>query len=74
MLSILSQHNVLYWLMKSISIFKSSEYATSISKYCSLTRLQASRTSAALRKKWEELEIPFELKVIETPYRDIIYG
>jgi hypothetical protein len=26
----------------------------------------------ALRRKWKELKIPFELKIIETPYRDII--
>lgn len=28
--------------------------------------------AASLRKKWEELKIPYELKIIETPYRDII--
>jgi len=28
--------------------------------------------AANLSNKWKELEIPFELKVIETPYRDII--
>jgi amino acid transporter len=52
---------------------KAINYATSISK--NIVALHVCRHpehAAALRKKWEELEIPFELKVIETPYRDII--
>jgi len=52
---------------------KAINYATSISK--NIVALHVCRHPehvAALRKKWEELEIPFELKVIETPYRDII--
>jgi amino acid transporter len=52
---------------------KAINYATSISK--NITALHVCRHpkhAAALREKWEELEIPFELRIIETPYRDII--
>lgn len=52
---------------------KAINYATSISD--NIVALHVCRHpdhAAALRRKWKELEIPFELKVIETPYRDII--
>ncbi|MFT3951972.1 MAG: APC family permease [Oscillospiraceae bacterium] len=52
---------------------KALNYATSIS-----TDIQALHIcrhpehAEALRKKWDHLEIPIELKIILTPYRDII--
>lgn len=52
---------------------KAVNYANSISN--NITALHVCRHpehAASLRKKWEELEIPFELNIIETPYRDII--
>lgn len=52
---------------------KSINYATSISE--NITALHVCRHpehAASLRKKWDELGIPFELIIIETPYRDII--
>lgn len=52
---------------------KAINYANSISN--NITALHVCRHpehAKALRKKWDELEIPIELKIIETPYRDII--
>lgn len=52
---------------------KAINYATSISK--NIVALHVCRNpkhAVALRQKWEELGIPFELKIIETPFRDII--
>lgn len=52
---------------------KAINYATSISKnIVALHVCRHPKHAAALRKEWEELDIPFELKVIETPFRDII--
>jgi len=51
---------------------KAINYATSISKnIMALHVCRHPEHAAALRRKWEELGIPFELKIIETPYRDI---
>jgi len=52
---------------------KAINYATSISN--NIVALHVCRNpkhAVALRQKWEELGIPFELKIIETPFRDII--
>lgn len=52
---------------------KSINYANSISN--NITALHICRHpehAQKLRKQWEELEIPIELKIIETPYRDVI--
>lgn len=52
---------------------KAINYANSISK--NITALHVCRHpehANELRKQWEDLEIPIELVVIETPYRDII--
>lgn len=52
---------------------KAINYANSISN--NITALHVCRHpehAEALRKQWEELEIPINLKIIETPYRDII--
>jgi amino acid transporter len=53
---------------------KAINYANSISG--NITALHVCRHpehAAALRKQWEELDIPIKLEVIETPYRDIIH-
>ena len=52
---------------------KAINYAHSISN--NITALHVCRHpehAIKLRKQWEELKIPIELKIIETPYRDII--
>lgn len=52
---------------------KAINYADSISD--NITALHVCRHpehAKELRTKWEELKIPFKLKIIETPYRDII--
>ncbi|MDF2844390.1 MAG: amino acid permease-associated region [Herbinix sp.] len=52
---------------------KAINYANSISN--NITALHVCRHpehARILRQQWEELKIPIELKVIETPYRDII--
>ncbi|MBA4699495.1 MAG: APC family permease [Ruminococcus sp.] len=52
---------------------KAINYANSISN--NITALHICRHpehAEALRKEWEELKIPCKLKIIETPYRDII--
>ncbi|HWT73525.1 MAG TPA: APC family permease [Mobilitalea sp.] len=52
---------------------KAINYANSISN--NITALHVCRHpehAASLRKQWEDLKIPIELKIIETPYRDII--
>ncbi|WMJ87312.1 APC family permease [Anaerocolumna sp. MB42-C2] len=52
---------------------KAINYANSISN--NITALHVCRHpehASQLRKQWEDLEIPIELKIIETPYRDII--
>lgn len=52
---------------------KSINYANSISN--NITALHICRHpehAESLRKQWEELKIPIELKIIETPYRDVI--
>lgn len=52
---------------------KAINYANSISN--NITALHVCRHpehARVLREQWEELKIPIELKVIETPYRDII--
>ncbi len=52
---------------------KAINYANSISN--NITALHVCRHpehAGILRRKWKELEIPIELKIIETPYRDII--
>ncbi len=52
---------------------KAINYANSISS--NITALHVCRHpehAKTLRKKWDELGIPVELKIIETPYRDII--
>lgn len=52
---------------------KAINYANSISN--NITALHVCRHpehAAQLRKQWDDLEIPIELKIIETPYRDII--
>lgn len=52
---------------------KAINYANSISN--NITALHVCRHAdhaQQLRKQWESLEIPIELKIIETPYRDII--
>lgn len=52
---------------------KAINYANSISD--NITALHVCRHpehAESLRKQWEELKIPIELKIIETPYRDII--
>lgn len=52
---------------------KSVNYATSISdNIMALHICRHPEHAEALRRKWKELKIPFELKIIETPYRDII--
>jgi Amino acid permease. len=54
-------------------LLKSINYATSIShKIMALHICRNPKHAAALRKRWEDYKIPFELKIIETPYRDII--
>lgn len=53
---------------------KAINYANSISD--NITALHVCRHpehAAALRKQWESYKIPYELKIIETPYRDIIH-
>jgi len=52
---------------------KAINYANSISD--NITALHVCRHpehAVSLRKKWEELNIPIQLYIIETPYRDII--
>ena len=52
---------------------KAINYANSISN--NITVLHVCRHpehARSLRKQWEELKVPFELVIIETPYRDII--
>lgn len=52
---------------------KAINYANSISN--NITALHVCRHpehAVALRKQWEDLEIPIPLKIIETPYRDIV--
>ncbi|MFT4143125.1 MAG: APC family permease [Mobilitalea sp.] len=52
---------------------KAINYANSISN--NITALHVCRHpehARVLREQWEELKIPIELKIIETPYRDII--
>lgn len=52
---------------------KAINYANSISN--NITALHVCRHpehAEKLRKQWKELEIPIELNIIETPYRDII--
>ncbi len=52
---------------------KSINYANSISN--NITALHICRHpehAKKLREQWEELKIPVELKIIETPYRDVI--
>jgi len=52
---------------------KAINYANSISNnIMALHVCQHHEHALALRKKWKELDIPFELVIIETPYRDII--
>jgi amino acid transporter len=52
---------------------KAINYATSIStNIMALHVCRHAEHAEKLRKKWKELKIPFELKIIETPYRDII--
>lgn len=52
---------------------KSVNYATSIAdNVIALHICRHPEHAEALRRKWKELEIPFELKIIETRYRDII--
>lgn len=53
---------------------KAINYANSISS--NITALHVCRHpehAQELRAQWEKLEIPYELKIIETPYRDIIH-
>lgn len=53
---------------------KAINYANSISS--NITALHVCRHpehAKELRQQWEKLKIPYELKVIETPYRDIIH-
>lgn len=53
---------------------KAINYANSISN--NITALHVCRHpehASALREQWEKLKIPYELKIIETPYRDIIH-
>lgn len=55
------------------SLLKTINYATSIStNIVALHICRHPEHAVALRREWDELEIPFELKIIETPYRDII--
>ncbi len=52
---------------------KALNYANSISN--NITALHVCRHpehAAALRKQWDDLTIPIELKIIETPYRDVV--
>ncbi len=52
---------------------KALNYANSISN--NITALHVCRHpehAAALRKQWDDLKIPIELKIIETPYRDVV--
>lgn len=52
---------------------KSLNYANSISN--NITAVHVCRHpehAVKLREKWDDLQIPIELKIIETPYRDII--
>lgn len=52
---------------------KAINYATSISENITVLHIcRHPEHAAGLRKKWEGLGIPFELVIIETPYRDII--
>jgi len=52
---------------------KAINYATSISNNIMALHVCRHHDHALkLRRKWKELEIPFELVIIETPYRDII--
>ncbi len=62
-------------LVQSINkpFLKAINYANSISN--NITALHVCRRpehAEKLRRQWEELKIPIELKIIETPYRDII--
>lgn len=53
---------------------KAINYANSIST--NITALHVCRHpehAKELRAQWEKLKIPYELKIIETPYRDIIH-
>lgn len=53
---------------------KAINYANSISK--DITAVHVCRHpehANELRAEWERLKIPYELKIIETPYRDIIH-
>jgi amino acid transporter len=53
---------------------KAINYANSISN--NITALHVCRHpehAKQLREQWERLKIPYELKIIETPYRDIIH-
>ena len=52
---------------------KALNYANSISN--NITALHVCRHpehAAALRKQWDDLKIPIELKIIETPYSDVV--
>lgn len=52
---------------------KAINYANSISNnIIALHVCRHHEHALILRQKWKELEIPFELVIIETPYRDII--
>ncbi len=53
---------------------KAINYANSISN--NITALHVCRHpehAQELREQWDKLKIPYELKIIETPYRDIIH-
>jgi uncharacterized membrane protein len=65
---ILLVHNINKPFLKAIN------YANSISN--NITALHVCRHpehAKALREQWDKLKIPYELVVIETPYRDIIH-
>lgn len=52
---------------------KAINYANSISNNITVLHIcRHPEHAKKLRRQWEELEIPLELKIIETPYRDII--